>query len=111
AFAFWVEKYQQVLTGYGGDPSSGRKLAARFVEAAIPAPTLTVVQRADLVGEAKSLPWLTIDATSEASRESGLASADELEAALAGLAALAEDDTTLCGSPRIFQAWARRPGG
>jgi len=38
-----------------------------------------------------------------------LASADQVATALADLATFAADPQTVCGSPRTFQLWARRP--
>jgi SAM-dependent methyltransferase len=108
-FDFCVTRYMRVLEKHGGDPLSGRKLAARFAEAGIGVPELTVVQRADLAGEAKSLPFSTVDATGEAMVAEGVATEAELAAALASLAVLADDGTTLFGSPRVFQAWVRKP--
>lgn len=108
AFEFWVERYQRVLRSYGGDPLSGRKLAVRFAEAGIPEPQISVVQRVDLHGEGKTLPMLTVDATAAAMVEAGIATQGETAWAVAGLRALADDDSTLCGSPRLFQAWTRR---
>lgn len=108
-FAFWVEAYQRVLERHGGDPLSGRKLYRRFREAGIPAPELTVVQRADVTGEAKTLPHSTVEATAEAIIREGIASAGQVRAALASLADFAADPGSVCGSPRIFQAWSRRP--
>jgi ubiquinone/menaquinone biosynthesis C-methylase UbiE len=109
-FAFWVEAYQRVLKAHGGDPLSGRKLHRRFRDAGIPAPELTVVQRADVTGEAKTLPHSTVEATAEAIIQAGIASAGQLRAALASLADFAVDPGSVCGSPRIFQAWSRRTG-
>jgi ubiquinone/menaquinone biosynthesis C-methylase UbiE len=108
-FAFWVEAYQRVLERHGGDPLSGRKLYRRFREAGIPAPELTVVQRADVAGEAKTLPHSTVEATAEAIIRAGIASAGQVRSALASLADFAADPGSVCGSPRVFQAWARRP--
>jgi len=108
-FAFWVEAYQRVLERHGGDPLIGRKLHCYFREAGIPAPELTVVQRVDLAGEARMLPHSTVEATAEAIIGEGIASADQVRAALASLAQFAADTGSVCGSPRIFQAWARRP--
>jgi SAM-dependent methyltransferase len=110
AFDFWVTAYQRALANSGGDPLSGRKLSARFREAGIPAPELSVVQRVDVEGEAKGLPHSTIETTAEVIVDTGVATAVEVEQALAGLQALAKDDVTLVGSPRNFQAWSRRRG-
>jgi hypothetical protein len=38
-----------------------------------------------------------------------VASADEVAEALAGLAAVTADPTTLIGLPRTFHVWARKP--
>jgi ubiquinone/menaquinone biosynthesis C-methylase UbiE len=108
-FTFWVEKYQQVLRSHGGDPLSGRKLYARFAEAGIPAPEVRMVQRADVAGEAKTLPYLTIAGTASAIIEHGLATEAEVDAALQHLERFANDPMTTCGSPRIFQVFTRKP--
>jgi ubiquinone/menaquinone biosynthesis C-methylase UbiE len=108
AFDFWVQAYQRVLRASGGDPLMGRKLHRAFVAAGIPTPEVTVVQRADRTGEPKTLPYSTIATTAEAIVREGVATPTELDQALAGLLALARDDESLCGSPRIFQAWSRR---
>jgi ubiquinone/menaquinone biosynthesis C-methylase UbiE len=107
-FAFWVNAYQRVLERHGGDPLSGRKLHRRFTEAEIPTPEVAVVQTVDRTGEAKTLPYSTIDATADAIVREGIASADEVAAALARLRDFAADPGILCGSPRTFQAWSRR---
>ncbi len=39
----------------------------------------------------------------------GIASADQLRAALDSLNEFAADPASVCGSPRLFQAWSRRP--
>ena len=108
-FQFWVESYQRVLELHGGDPLTGRKLPRLFREAGVPAPDLRVVQRADLTGEAKTLPYSTVEATADAITGQGVASAEEVQQALDALAAFAEDTTSVCGSPRLFQAWTRKP--
>jgi ubiquinone/menaquinone biosynthesis C-methylase UbiE len=109
AFEFWVEAYQRVLRLHGGDPVVGRRLHRYFSRAGIPEPELTVVQGADTSGEAKSLPYSTVEATAEAIVKNKVASADQVSAALAQLAEFAMDPGSLVGSPRVFQAWARRP--
>jgi hypothetical protein len=108
AFDFWVTAYQQVLRAHGGDPLSGRKLHTLFAEAGIPDPTLHVVQRVDRDGESKRMPQLTIEATADAIVAEGIATAEQVRAALDGLAALAEDPSILIGRPRYLQAWSRK---
>ena len=107
-FAFWVDAYQRVLERHGGDPQLGRKLHRLFPAAGIPEPAITLAQRTDSTGENKTLPYSTVSATAEAIVHEGIATAEEVEAALANLADFAEDPASLCGSPRVFQAWSRR---
>lgn len=107
-FDFWVESYQRVLERHGGDPLAGRKLHSHFCAAGIGPPELTVVQRADVTGEAKMLPHSTVEATAAAIIRAGIASEDQVQAALASLMDFGTDPGSVCGSPRIFQAWSRR---
>jgi predicted O-methyltransferase YrrM len=107
-FEFWMTQYQRVLRSYGGDPLSGRKLPARFAEAGIPPPQIGVVQRVDLTGEAKTMPMLTVQATAAAMLDAGIATEEEIAAAVDQLRVFAADDSALHGSPRLFQAWTRR---
>lgn len=107
-FDFWVQAYMAVLRRHGGDPLSGRRLHRRFVEAGIPATQVSVVQRVDSTGEAKTMPLLTVQATADAIVAEQVATAAEVESALASLQQFADDPGYLCGSPRLFQAWARR---
>lgn len=73
--------------------------------AGIADPAVTVVQRAD---STKTLPYSTVLATAEAIVHEGIVTGEEVEVALATLADFAEDPASLCGSPRVFQAWSRR---
>jgi hypothetical protein len=41
--------------------------------------------------------------------EGGIATAGEIEAAEASLAAFVADPETMLADPRIFQCWSRRP--
>jgi ubiquinone/menaquinone biosynthesis C-methylase UbiE len=107
-FDFWVEAYQRVLERRGGDPLTGRKLHRYFRGAGIPEPDVAVVQRVDRIGEAKTLPYSTVDATADAIVGEGVATAAEVQTALESLAEFGADPHSLCGSPRVFQAWVRR---
>jgi hypothetical protein len=60
-------------------------------------------------GDTKDLALSTLEASADAIVNAGLASADDVATALADLAAFAADPQTVCGSPRTFQLWARRP--
>ena len=98
-----------MLQQRGGDAAIGRKLYRYFLDAGIPDPTLRLVQRADAIGEAKTLSLSTLQATAEAIVEEGLASTDEVSAAIDDLAAFTADEGTVVGDPRIFQLWCSRP--
>jgi ubiquinone/menaquinone biosynthesis C-methylase UbiE len=107
-FEFWKRTYCSVLERRGGDPLIGRKLYRYFGEAGIPSPRLKIVQVAHATGEAKTLAALTLDATAEAVLAEGVASEEEVSAAVASLASFTADPATLIGSTRAFQVWSRR---
>ena len=108
AIDFWIERYAQVLRSRGGDPESGRKLVSRFAAAGIPAPQVSIVQRAYLHDEGKQMPYLTVEATAEAMVAAGVATRREIDEAAARLRELSTDPSVLVGMPRNIQVWARR---
>jgi SAM-dependent methyltransferase len=108
-FEFYRRMYSRVVAHRGGDASVGRKLSRYFAEAGIAGPDMTILQRADTSGEAKSLALWTLEATARASRDAGLASAQELARAVESLAAFTAQPGTLISQPRLFQLWSRRP--
>ena len=63
----------------------------------------------DADGEAKTLSLSTLEATAEAIVSEKLASVEDVNAAIASLAAFTSDPRTLVGDPRVFQLWASRP--
>ena len=108
AFDRHEQLYRGVVERRGGDPTAGRALFRHFLDAGIPRPQLKLVQGIHSEGEAKTLAVFTFQAISEAIVDEGLASADEVEAIEAGLAAFVADPETLVAQPRIFQVWRRR---
>jgi hypothetical protein len=72
------------------------------------APRSGHVQPLSVRGESKELAWSTLDATGEAILSEGVATPDELAAALASLRQYTDDQTTLIARPRIFQLWSAR---
>ena len=99
-----------MLRRHGGDPQIGRKLYRYFLEAGIPHPTMKLTQDVNTEGLAKTLPLTTVEATADAIRDEKLATDEEIDAALASLAAFTDDPTTVVSGPRVFQVWSRRPG-
>ncbi len=104
-FEFFVRTYAEVIRQRGGDHAIGRKLFAYFLEAGIPRPQVALVQSVSIGGESKELAWSTLDATGEAIISEGVATSDEVAAALTSLRQFTDDSTTLIGHPRVFQLW------
>ena len=107
---FWKRTYCTVLECRGGDPLLGRKLNRYFSAAGIPDPHLDVVQLVHTSGDPKTLPLLTLEATADAVLAEGVASEEEVTAAVTSLTSFTTDPGTVVGSPRIFQVWAEAPG-
>ena len=107
-FEFFTRTYAEVIRRSGGDHTIGRKLYAYFLEAGIGRPEVKAIQPLETEGEAKSLPWTTLDATADLIVERSIASRDEVEAALLDLERITNDPGCLITGPRIFQLWCRR---
>jgi ubiquinone/menaquinone biosynthesis C-methylase UbiE len=107
-FDFFVRSYAEVIRRRGGDHASGRKLYSYFLEVGIPTPHLALVQSVLTSGEGKELAWSTLDATGEAILGEGVATSEELGAALASLRQFTDDTTTLIARPRVFQLWSEK---
>jgi ubiquinone/menaquinone biosynthesis C-methylase UbiE len=108
-FDFFRTTYPRVLERHGGDANSGRKLYRYFREAGVPDPDHRLVQTVEAAGEAKTLTLTTLEATAAGIVSEGLASEDEVNEALASLAAFTGDPETVIGDPRTHQVWARKP--
>ena len=106
-FELFLDTYRRVLASRGGDHAIGRKLYRYFLAAGIPDPQVILVQPVHQ-GEAKMLAWLTLEATADAMISEGLATPDQITAALAGLRRFTDDPGTLICGPRVFQLWSRR---
>lgn len=106
-FEFFLDAYRRVLARRGGDHATGRKLYRWFLAAGIPHPQITLVQPVHQ-GEAKMLAWSTLDATADAIIADGIATRDQVTAALASLRRFTDDPGTLICGPRVFQLWSRR---
>jgi ubiquinone/menaquinone biosynthesis C-methylase UbiE len=107
-FDFYRRMYPQVCTLNGGDPVVGRKLGRYFAEAGISNPELRLVQCFGSAGEIKALGLSTLEASADAIVSAGLATAEEVAAAIADLSAFVDAKDTIVGDPRTFQIWARK---
>ena len=107
-FTFFKRAFCETLDRAGGDHLTGRKLYSYFVNVGIPDPQVSVVQPLHIAGEGKILSLVTLDATSAAILELGVATQDELNVAREHLASFTSDPHSLIAGPRNFQVWARR---
>lgn len=106
-FELFLDAYQRVLARRGGDHATGRKLYRFFLAAGIPHPEIKLVQPVHQ-GEARMLAWSTLDATADAIISEGIATPDQVTAALASLRRFTDDPSTLICGPQVFQLWSRR---
>jgi len=107
-FSFYQRMYAEVLARHGGDPGSARRLVRYFRETGTPGPKVRLLQGVSTGGDAKAMPLLTLEAIADSIVSAGLATADEVTAAIENLRAFTADPDTLVSDPRIFQVWARR---
>ena len=107
-FSFWQERYSQVVRHHGGDPTLGRKLVSLFVDAGLPLPEVHITQRALRDGPAKQIPMLTLQETSATMIDAGIATRQEVDAAVAAMAAFVADPTTVYAGPRHVEVWAQK---
>jgi len=107
-FSFYQRMYAEVLARHGGDPGCARRLVRYFRDAGIPGPEVRLLQGVNTGGDAKAMPLLTLKAIADSIVSAGLATADEVTAAIEDLRAFTAHPDTLVSDPRIFQVWARR---
>jgi ubiquinone/menaquinone biosynthesis C-methylase UbiE len=107
-FAFFPRTYSQVIARSGGDHTAGRKLYRYCLDAGISEPHVDLVNPVYIAGEGKTLPVSTLEATAASIVAEGVASPDEVQAAIENLAAFTADPDSLVAGPRIFQVWSRR---
>jgi ubiquinone/menaquinone biosynthesis C-methylase UbiE len=107
-FSFYQRMYVEVLARHGGDPGCARRLARYFRETGIPGPAMRLLQGVSTDGDAKVMPLLTLEAIADSIVGAGLATADEVTAAIEDLRAFTFRSDTFISDPRIFQVWARR---
>jgi hypothetical protein len=79
-----------------------------FRDAGISGPAVRLLQVVNTGGDAKVMLLLTLEAIADSIVSAGLATADEVTAAIEDLRAFTADPDTLVSDPRIFQVWAGR---
>ncbi len=104
----YVDLYQKVVRLRGADPDIGPRLPSLLMQHGFADISVSVVQPMGLTGDVKLMPPITVEAISDAVVAAGLASAEEMAALAQELYADAANPATLCGNPRVVQAWGRR---
>jgi SAM-dependent methyltransferase len=107
----YAELYSKVVRLRGADPDIGPRLPSLLLQHGFTDVSVSVFQPMGLSGEVKLMPPITVESISDAVVAAGLASADEMASLAQELYADAANPATLCGNPRIVQAWGRKPGG
>jgi ubiquinone/menaquinone biosynthesis C-methylase UbiE len=104
AVARYVELYQAVVSHNGGDAAIGPRLPGMLRNAGL-SPHVKVVQPLRGAGR---MAQVTMEHIREKVVAAGLASAAEVAALVAELAAFARNPQNLVSLPRVFQVWGRR---
>jgi ubiquinone/menaquinone biosynthesis C-methylase UbiE len=109
SFERYEEVYEDSARANGGDPWIALRLPAMLVTAGFEAVQPRVVQVADLEGESKVMPALTLEGIRATAVRHGVATDDELDRLVDDLYALARDPTTFVANPRMVQVVATKP--
>jgi SAM-dependent methyltransferase len=103
AFARYEEIYEESARRNGGDPWIGLRLPAMLVAAGFTRVQPHVVQPADLEGESKLMPALTLENIKAIAVRHAVATEEEIDPLVDELYALARDPRTYVANPRIVQ--------
>jgi SAM-dependent methyltransferase len=106
---FYVEVYRETVRRRGGNADLGPMLPSLLRGAGLERVGVAVSQACGLKGEAKLLPTLSLALIVDAVVSEGVATALEVEQAVAELYDHAANPTTLMGMPRVVQAWGFAP--
>src|SRR5262249_22373079 len=104
----YLALYHAAAKAWGGDPDIGPKLPSMLAGMGLGGIDLSVAQPAAVTGEIKRMAPITMAIVADTVIEQGLATPPEVVALLGELEALAADDSTVVGLPRIIQCWGRK---
>jgi SAM-dependent methyltransferase len=104
------EIYEETARRNGGDPHVGIRLARLLLDAGFDRVQPSIAHPVGLEGEVKLLPPLTIENIKAMAVAHGVATAEEIDAVVDELYAIARDPTVMVSNPYIFQAWGTRAG-
>ena len=106
----YLDLYDAAARAHGGDPEIGPKLPGMLRRAGIEPLDVRIAQPAFFDGVAKGIHRITLENVRDNIVSSGLASAEELDALDAAMAAFDRDVETIVSFPRVVQTFGRRAG-
>jgi SAM-dependent methyltransferase len=109
AFRRYHDLYCATVARRGGDPNIGPRLPALLKQGGFEGVGVAVAQPVGTEGEVKLLNPLTMENIASAVLADGLASQLEIDDVVRELYEFANDPNTVAGTPRVVQAWGRRP--
>lgn len=109
AFDRYHALYCATVTRRGGDPNIGPRLPFLLRECGFVDVGVSIVQPVAMTGETKLINPLTMENIAGAVLEDGLATGEEIDRIVRELYDQAADPNTIAGTPRVVQAWGRRP--
>ena len=109
AFERYRELYCSTVARRGGNPNIGPRLPSLLLQNGFTAVEVAAVQHVAMEGEVKLINALTMENIAGAVLADGLASQADIDDIVRELYDYAADPRTVCGTPRIVQAWGRRP--
>jgi SAM-dependent methyltransferase len=111
AFQRHVDLVGQVIRRHGGDSMIGLRLTDMFRQAGLTNVGVQIVQPVFQEGPGKHIAHISLERTTHALTVAGIASAEEVAAIVAELAAFAKRPDSIMSPPRIFQVWGKREEG
>jgi len=103
------EIYEQAALRNGGDPFIGVRLPRLLLDAGFERVQPSIAHPVGLEGDVKLLSPLTIENIKAMAVKHSVATADEVDAVVDELYAIARDPLTLVSIPHIVQAWGEKP--
>jgi SAM-dependent methyltransferase len=108
-YASYCRLYDAVIGRRGGDANAGAQLYGFCLAAGLEDVRVQVIQPTHSGhAAAKGLSLSTLVNIADAVVAEGIATREEIAAAIASLEALTQDPTSLVALPRIFQVWGRK---
>lgn len=108
-FRRYTELYSLAVRKRGGDPDIGPRLPLLLKERGFADVKVNVAQPVGFEGEVKVINALTMENIADAVMQEQLATREEIDQIVRELYDYAASPMTIAGTPRIVQAWGRKP--